>query len=174
MGRRRLVAIAAMTLLLGFVPWQAAHAATIWVWPGPAPCDTTLQACLDNASSGDEVLIDQSGPIHEQDTIVDKSLTLQPEHGVTPVIDSLIVRTLNATSPLGILVAHVQVAHTLFVQIEGGSGHTVTLDHVTAESSGSDPGIYGTISHASTINILHRRASTRESSSPPPMATRSP
>ncbi len=159
MARRRLGVIAVLALFLGLVPWQAAHAATIWIWPGPAPCDTTLQACIDNASSGDEVLIDQSGAIHEQVKIVDKSLTLQPEPGIDPVIDQLIVRTLNTTSPVGVLVAHVDVATTLFVQIEGGSGHTVTLDHDTAVSSGADPGIYGTVSYASTINVLHSEVS---------------
>ncbi|HEY7282350.1 MAG TPA: hypothetical protein VID47_12240, partial [Actinomycetota bacterium] len=155
MGRRRLGAIAAMALLSGLIPWQAAHAATMWVWPGPAPCDTTLQACLDNASSGDEVLIDESGAIQEQAKIEDKSLTLRTEAGVTAELDSLVVKTLNATSPVTVLVAHVDVANTLFVDIEGASGATVTLDHVSAVSSGGDPGIFGRIFHASTINVLH-------------------
>jgi hypothetical protein len=159
MARRRLGVIVVVALVMGLVPWQAAHAATTWVWPGPAPCDTTLQACIDHASSGDEVLINQSGPVHEQVSIEDKSLTLQPEQGIDPVIDSLKVITLNATGPVVVLVAHVDVANALSVQIGGTSGATVTLDHVTAVSSGASPGIFGKIFHASTINVLHSEVS---------------
>jgi hypothetical protein len=127
---------------------QITRAATVWVWPSAAPCDTTLQACLDNASSGDEVLIAQSGLINEQDKIIDKSLTLEPEpgHGYTPQIEQMIVRTdTSATSPVGVLVSHVQVATTLFVQLESASasGSTMTLDHSPPRARAPTPGSTG-------------------------------
>src|SRR5205823_3826717 len=36
-------------------PIPALPAPTIWAYPGAAPCDTTLQACLSNAAAGDTI-----------------------------------------------------------------------------------------------------------------------
>ena len=151
---RRVRALAVAALLIALLPVSGARAATIWTWPGSAPCNTTLQACIDNAASGDEVQIAQNGFINEQDTITDKSLTLRPAMGFAPQLNGLIVRTMATTDPVDVLVSHVQVAHTLFVQLNSGSGTVVTLDHVTAQSSGADPGMYGIIGVGSTVNVL--------------------
>jgi hypothetical protein len=140
---------------LAFLPAPAARAfPTIWEWPGAAPCDTTLQACVDNASSGDEVLIDESGFINEQVKVNDKSLTIQPETGFTPQLQSLVFHTVSAVSPVDDEAMNLQVANSIFIEFTGTTGGTATLDHVTAQSSGADPGIYGIISHASTVTIV--------------------
>ena len=152
---------------MALVRAPVAHAATIWIWPSSAPCNGTLQACIDNASSGDKVLIAQNGFINEQITISNKSLTLKPEAGFAPEVNVLIIQTATGASAIDVLVAHVQAAHTIFVSLANGSGHTVTLDHVTAQSSGADPGIYGTITSSppstSWIRRSRRRASIRGS-----------
>ena len=58
-----------------------------YTWPtGAPPCDnsSTLQACVDNASSGDTVQIATNFPINESIT-VQKTLTLAAAQGFTPV-----------------------------------------------------------------------------------------
>lgn len=50
-------------------------------WPGSAPCDTTLQACIDGASSGDVIVIDTPAAITESPTIANKTLTLRAREG---------------------------------------------------------------------------------------------
>jgi hypothetical protein len=73
-----------VALLAGFSGRPAA-AATL-TWPGVAPCATTLQACITGAGSTDIVEVASNGPIVENLTI-DKSLTLRPAAGFSPVID---------------------------------------------------------------------------------------
>lgn len=46
-------------------------------WPGAAPCDGTLQACIDGSGGGDTVVIVTATPIDEQITIENKALTLR-------------------------------------------------------------------------------------------------
>lgn len=45
-------------------------------WPGAAPCDTTLQACIDAEPDGGEVVIDSDGPIDEA-ILIERSLDLR-------------------------------------------------------------------------------------------------
>ena len=154
MSMHRICAVGiALAALL--VPVSAARAAaTTWVWPSSAPCNTTLQACIDNAASGDVVVVAMNGPINEQIAIKDKSLTLRADQYAAPELSGLIIRTDASTGPVDVHVSHIGVAHTIFVELNQGSGHTVTLDHVTAQSSGADPGVYGTIYVASTVSVL--------------------
>ncbi len=51
--------------------------AAILTWPGAAPCNATLQACLDAAVDGDTVRITTTTPITESITLVDRSLSIQ-------------------------------------------------------------------------------------------------
>src|SRR4051794_17493032 len=60
-----------------------------------ASCNTTLQGCIVAASSGDTVQVATNIPIGESLTI-DKSLTLRPAAGFSPVLNSgARVRLLN-------------------------------------------------------------------------------
>lgn len=54
-------------------------------WPGVAPCDGTLQACIAAAASGDVIEVATDGPIAESVEIFGKSLTLRAAAGFTPV-----------------------------------------------------------------------------------------
>ncbi|MBW1933665.1 MAG: hypothetical protein JRI56_11845 [Deltaproteobacteria bacterium] len=72
--------IIATTFLFGIVS-SVAYAAP-YVWPGAAPCNTTLQNCIDNAGSGDTVEI-ATNTVDESITF-DKSLTLRPAAGYSP------------------------------------------------------------------------------------------
>ena len=57
--------------------------AAILTWPGPAPCAGTLQACIDAATAGDNILIATNVAIAENLTL-SKSLVLEPSAGFAP------------------------------------------------------------------------------------------
>ena len=61
--------------------------ASVRIWPGSAPCNSTLQACINAATSGDTVLIATNTPINENLTI-NKSLVLKAQTGYKPAFAS--------------------------------------------------------------------------------------
>lgn len=63
-------------VLLALVFHATGSAASTERWPGPAPCNATLQACIDAATAGDIVEVAYYPPIDESLTI-SKSLTLR-------------------------------------------------------------------------------------------------
>jgi hypothetical protein len=67
-----------------FASMSAAHAA-ILTYPGPAPCDTTLQSCIDSAGGGDVVEIATSSPIDESPELK-TSLVLRAAAGFSPLL----------------------------------------------------------------------------------------
>lgn len=71
-------------LVLGMLVTCGARA-DIRIYPGVAPCDTTLQACVTGANAGDTIRIARSTLIDESVTIA-KSLTVEPETGFAPKV----------------------------------------------------------------------------------------
>lgn len=58
--------------------------ATTRTWPGPAPCATTLQACIDASGSGDRIEIVTNTPIAEDPSFYDVDRTLAAAAGMHP------------------------------------------------------------------------------------------
>lgn len=77
----KVILLFACSLLISLT---AAHA-TILNYPGPAPCNTTFQSCIDSSSPGDVIQIATDGPIDES-LELKHSLTLKPAAGFTPVL----------------------------------------------------------------------------------------
>ncbi len=103
-------------------------------YPGAAPCNTTLQACITGAASGDVVEIATNTPIDEN-LAINKSLTLQPAAGFSPTIGGgATFRTVNFSN-----LGSSGSAETLLIerlsfslaQVRGfvsqGSGHSITI-----------------------------------------------
>jgi hypothetical protein len=140
MLRRPLVTLAAVLLGSG-----AGGAAT---YPGPAPCDTTLQACINAAAPGEVVQIATDGPIAENLDIFEKSLTLEPAPGFTPTIDGVVD---VSGAPIASVVTVQGLAVNGFIRATVGAGdlelhvlgNTVTLDSIAGGLaifvSGSSP-----------------------------------
>lgn len=65
-------------------------------WPGAAPCNLTLQQCIDASAAGDTVLVASDTPIAAT-ILVNKPLTLRAAPGYRPVIaaDFAIAGTVN-------------------------------------------------------------------------------
>jgi hypothetical protein len=73
-----------LSILLIFNALGNAYGAT-FTYPGVAPCNTTLQACIDATLAGDIVEIATNTAINESPNI-DHSLTLRPATGSTPAL----------------------------------------------------------------------------------------
>ncbi|MDX9765602.1 MAG: hypothetical protein RBT79_11645, partial [Chiayiivirga sp.] len=84
----------AVALLILSLLAAPAGAATL-TWPGPAPCAGVLQACVDHASDGDQILIATNTPITTGAGVVDKRLTLRAADGFRPVFRNTIVAAYN-------------------------------------------------------------------------------
>lgn len=76
--------LAALALLAAATAHTSIRAATL-TFP-TAACSTTLQACVNTAAPGDTVEIATNLPISE-DLLIDKSLTLRPALGFSPVLN---------------------------------------------------------------------------------------
>jgi len=70
---------------LFLTPAPGASGATTRQSPGSAPCDTTLQACIDGADPGDRIEIVTNTPIHES-LDVEKSVTVTAGAGFHPIV----------------------------------------------------------------------------------------
>ena len=55
-------------------------------WPGPAPCNTTLQACIDATADGGSVVIDSDASIDESLNLYNRSLSLSARVGRKPTL----------------------------------------------------------------------------------------
>ncbi len=73
-------------LLLAGLSQQAT--AAIHTWPGSAPCNGTLQACINASANGDYISISTSESISEQLILEDRSLTLRAANGFHPKLTS--------------------------------------------------------------------------------------
>ena len=73
------------------------------VWPGGAPCDTTLQACINSASAGATVEIASNTPIDESPNI-GIPMTLKASSGYAPqlAVDRAIGVTINAAGTFAV------------------------------------------------------------------------
>jgi hypothetical protein len=72
-----------LVVTLALCAFGGAQGATL-TWPGPSPCNATLQGCINGAESGDIVEVASNGPIDENLQINNKSLTLRNARGFAP------------------------------------------------------------------------------------------
>jgi hypothetical protein len=162
---RRLIpgALAALTVLAV----GGTAAATTRTYPGSAPCNTTLQACITGANAGDTIQILPTGGIDEDLTIA-KSLTLTGDTAVIGGSATPRVLTVNDAGTGGgsvvVTVSHLTFTNaTVTVGFGQASGHsfelsdsTITHELGTIETSGIDL----SVSVPATVAILHNTIST--------------
>lgn len=111
-----------------------AHAATL-TYPGAAPCNTTLQACITGAASGDTIEIATNDRIDETLT-VDKTLTLTSFAGFTGLIGSdneLLPNEITVENPgsgitIDVLFSNLNFDNgEIYVSFSGDNDHRFTL-----------------------------------------------
>ncbi|MFO1519216.1 MAG: DUF11 domain-containing protein [bacterium] len=81
-GKKILISAGFLAISLS---WAAASQAATLTYPGSAPCNSTLQACIDGANSGDTIQIITTSRIDE-DIQISKTLRLESASGVTALI----------------------------------------------------------------------------------------
>jgi hypothetical protein len=130
--RRPLYGLALLSLIV-----PAARAAT-FDYPAAAPCDTTLQACVDGVPAGSVVQIVTNTPINE-DLDVKQSLTLTAGAGFTPVLNGFEFFEGGAT-PTSYTISNLTVNGTISTrQIGAGAfdAHIIGNTIVNASSFGT-------------------------------------
>lgn len=84
---RSLALLTGLSLFLPLVP--AAHAGlAVFVWPGAAPCNTTLQACIDATPDGNMISVDTDASIPENLNLYNRSLSVVAADGRRPSLGS--------------------------------------------------------------------------------------
>ncbi len=111
MHRSPLFATLVFATLVLLCAAAAASAATL-TYPGAAPCNTTLQACVTGASPGDTVQIATNTPITENITAL-QPLTLTAAAGFTPVLNGSAQLQGNGASPTSSTISNLTVNGTI-------------------------------------------------------------
>lgn len=144
-------------------------AATTRTYPGSAPCNTTLQACITGANAGDTIQILPTGGIDE-DLTIEKSLTLTSAGGTAVIGGSATPRVLTVNDAgagggsVVVTVSHLTLTNaTVTVGFGQASGHCFELSDsiiahelATIETSGIDL----SVSVPATVAILRNTIST--------------
>ena len=142
-----------MGLALGSTP---AHA-ILRTYPGGAPCNTTLQACITGAGASDTISITTNAVIDESLSIT-KSLTVEAASGVTVTIGAGAVhRTVSIGDGGGgsvtIAVRNIHFEDTAFtVTLDQGSSHNVTIEGCDIDNAAGN-GISLNVDVPSTVTV---------------------
>ncbi|HET9049146.1 MAG TPA: choice-of-anchor Q domain-containing protein [Chiayiivirga sp.] len=121
--------IAALVCLLAGLFEVSSSEAAIRTWPGAAPCDTTLQACIDGASDGDRIEIATDTPITGSIAVVNPRLTLTAANGHKPVFrnGTLWVRNLDFSGDISLTLSKLRFEDAVIDASYTGGG-TATFD----------------------------------------------
>jgi hypothetical protein len=115
-----------LALPIGALAAVMPAAAGVLTWPGAAPCNATLQDCIESAAADDVVEIASDGPINESIEIFGKSLTLRPAAGFAPVLQggpfSDVIDAFGADTPVVISIEGMTVRDGSITAYQGGSG----------------------------------------------------
>jgi hypothetical protein len=138
----------------------ASHALAL-TYPGAAPCNTTLQACVTGAVAGDTIEIATNTPIAEV-VDIDKSLTIQAAAGFAPQVQFLFVGVTSVSKTVTIRGMAGGGAVRGFLGPGGGSLVLNVVGNALAAGSNAAIGIdtnfvagtYGTVTLVATDNVL--------------------
>ncbi len=131
-----------------------AHADTR-IWPGIAPCATTLQACIDGSANGDRIEVVSSNPINEDITLANRSLQLV---GDTPLGQARFapVRSMaitGNTNGLSVLVSGFRFTDaTVLAQWNGTGTGNIELRNLSLENASAGGSHITVYALAGTLN----------------------
>jgi Ca2+-binding RTX toxin-like protein len=156
-------ATAIALLAAGLAPGFALAGNNTWQFPDFCGGALTLQHCIDDfAQPGDVVLIDTNAPVSGGATIT-KPLSLASAPGFDATVSGAVVITVNS-GKFDIDLRRISVEGGINVQLTGGTGHTLTIDHVdvTNASSPSAPAlrVYATVPATVNVTSSHFHATT--------------
>jgi hypothetical protein len=119
--------------------WSCAggHAVAATTFPGAAPCNTTLQACVTAAAGGDTVELATNALVNE-DVLIDKSLTLQSASGFAPQL--LAVTAMSTAGDIDVTVTKLAITGSIFGACRGAGNLTLRVVQ-NSISAGNDDAI---------------------------------
>ena len=94
-------------------------------WPGAAPCNGTLQACIDGTADGGAVRIVTNTPIDESLNLYNRSLTLAAGAGYTPRLTSgnwISVTTASIAGDQTVSLSGLSLTNGYVIMSYGGAG----------------------------------------------------
>lgn len=97
--------------------------AATFTYPGPAPCNTILQACIDGVASGNVVEIATNEAIDESPRI-EKSLTLRAAPGVSPLLSDFntVLAIATGENDVAITIQGITIERGNITAIQGTTG----------------------------------------------------
>ena len=127
-------------------------------WPGAAPCNGTLQACINAAANGDRIEIATAGPIDEALNLDDRSLSLVAAAGFHPafVAGRGITANTGAAGAISLTLGGLRLSDASVAVTYSGAG-TATYDLRGLElsrSSGGPAMMLQVAAYAGTVNAV--------------------
>ena len=114
---------------LAFAALSTTADAAVFNWPGAAPCNGTLQACIDGVANGNTVSIVTDTPIGESLSLYNRSLTINAGAGFKP--------RLTSTNWISVTTASIAGDQTVNL-----AGIALTNGYVLVSYSGTGTGRY--------------------------------
>ncbi len=153
-----LSAVALIALVSVVAVPRSARAGGPIIWTYPGNCNTaTLQACIDQATSGDVIQLD-ANDLSGQFGAIGKSLTLEAATGFSPTLLGVDVYDGGSALPMAVALDGFEVTEYIEATYSGGTGHSLTISHVrvvqNAGSSSSGPGISLDAQAPSTFSVV--------------------
>jgi hypothetical protein len=139
--------------------------AETFVFPGAAPCASTLQSCIDGVSAGSTIRLATSAEIAEFVT-VNKSLVIEPAPGFNPKVQSILA--FATIQDIDVTVRRISTTQQLRGEIRTGGGNLtfraieneaigdVFYSAIALAAEGDSSGSYGTIDAFITGNQVNQ------------------
>jgi hypothetical protein len=134
----------------------SAHAATL-NWPGPAPCNGTLQACVNAAANGDTIELVGSSPITQIVNITNKSLTLRGRSNTGSTFQGFVqleISTTGSASPTVVVEGLVFTNGGIVVTHQSSAPATVQIRRVRASRNWNFPPLVLSAIGAGQLNAV--------------------
>lgn len=127
-------------------------------WPGAAPCNTTLQACINGAIDGDRIEIATDTPISESPAFNTRSLELVAANGYRPRLsdnNNLSISSASTSANQTVLIDGIRLRNGYIVATYTGTGtgnYTIRNMQLEAGASGSGGFINSSV-YNGTLNL---------------------
>jgi len=130
---------------------------TTYTWPGPAPCASTLQSCIDAVADGSRIEIATNTPIGENLSVYDRSLTLTAADGYVPALSATHWLSVTSSAIAGDL--HIAVSKLgfadgyVFANYNGGGTASYDFEDLALTRVGSDNNYIEVQGNGGTTNV---------------------
>lgn len=136
------IALSRVAIALLLVAASTSPGAATLNWPGPAPCNGTLQACINAAANGDTIELVGTTPITQIVNITNKSLTLRGRSNPGSTFQGFVqldISTTGSASPTVVVEGLVFTNGGIVVTHQSSAPATVQIRRVRASRNWNFP-----------------------------------